>query len=159
MGHCDVAQICLDGHVIAASAGSSPQFRQEFCDRCGERTTMECPECQGPIRGYYSGGLAISYDRPTCCHACGKPHPWTARSLDAARHLADDLDELTPEAREKLKGTLDDLIRDTPQARTAAVRFKRYVAKAGPVAADGFRQILTDLVSETVRKTIWGVTG
>ena len=156
MGHYDVAQICLRGHVIAASAGSSPQFRQEFCDRCGERTAMECLECQSPIRGYYSGGLAISYDRPTYCHACGKPYPWTKRSLQAARDLADELDELTSEEREKLKGTLDDVIRDTPQAQTAAVRFKRYVAKAGPVAGQSFREILTDILSEAARKTIWG---
>jgi hypothetical protein len=120
---------------------------------------MACQECQAPIQGRYEDKHVVDFSRyrkPFYCHACGKAYPWTDRSLRAAKGLADELDELTREEREKLKVSLDDLIRDTPQAQTAAVRFKRYAAKAGPVAGQGFREILTDLVSETVRKTIWG---
>ncbi|MFC1933668.1 DUF2321 domain-containing protein [Chloroflexota bacterium] len=92
---------------------------------------------------------------PSFCPDCGKPYPWTEAKIKAAQELADELDELTSEERELLKKSIDDIIRDTPQTTVAVNRFKRLVAKAGKPAADAFRDILVDIVSETIKKSIW----
>ncbi len=75
--------------------------------------------------------------------------------LKAARELSDELENLSLEERERLKKSLDDIVRDTPQTTVAATRFKKLVAKAGPVVADSFRKILVDVLSETAKKVIW----
>jgi len=92
---------------------------------------------------------------PIFCPDCGKPYPWTEAKLKAAQELADELDNLSPEERDLLKRSLDDIMRDTPQTTVAANRFKRLVAKAGQVTAEGFRDILVDILSETAKKIIW----
>ena len=92
---------------------------------------------------------------PAFCPDCGKPYPWTEAKLKAARELADELDNLSLEERETLKKSLDDIIRDTPQTAVAATRFKRLVAKAGQVTANGFRDTLVDILSEAAKKIIW----
>jgi hypothetical protein len=69
--------------------------------------------------------------------------------------LSDTLEELTRTERETLKASLDDMVRDTPQAGVAATRFKKIAAKAGKVAADGLKDILVDIVSDTAKKVIW----
>jgi len=92
---------------------------------------------------------------PIFCPDCGKPYPWTEKNLKAAQDLADEVDNLSPEERSLLKKSLDDIVRDTPQTPVAVTRFKKLVAKAGPVAADGFRKILVDVLSEAVKKAIW----
>jgi len=92
---------------------------------------------------------------PIFCPECGKPYPWTEVKLKAAKELADELDNLNPKERETLKKSLDDIIRNTPQTPVAATRFKRLIAKAGPVVADSFRKILVDIASEAAKKIIW----
>ena len=92
---------------------------------------------------------------PICCPDCGKPYPWTEIKLKAAQELADELDSLSAEERSLLKKSLNDIVRDTPKTTVAATRFKRLVAKAGKSAADGFRDILVDVLSEAVKKVIW----
>ena len=94
---------------------------------------------------------------PSFCPDCGKPYPWTEAKLKAAKELADELDNLSLEECELLKKSLDDIIvmEDTPQTPVAATRFKKLVAKAGQVAAQGFRDILVDIASETAKKLIW----
>ena len=73
----------------------------------------------------------------------------------AAQELADDIEELTPEEKKLLKESLDDIIRDTPRTVVASNRFKRLVAKGGRESAEGFKQILIGVVSETAKKAIW----
>jgi len=41
----DVAQICLNGHVINTLAGSHPESNKKFCSNCGSMTIMRCLEC------------------------------------------------------------------------------------------------------------------
>jgi hypothetical protein len=76
--------------------------------------------------------------------------------LQAARELAAELSSLGEDDRQLLGASLDDLVRDTPKTPLATERFKRLMKKAGPQVADSFRSILTDVVSETVRKVLWG---
>jgi hypothetical protein len=153
----DTAQVCLNGHTITSIFISSPEFRKRFCDKCGVATITDCQSCNSPIRGsYHGGGISLSpYTPPSFCPDCGKPYPWTESKLKAAQELTDLLEDLSPEEREILKKSFDDIIRDTPQTTVSATRFKKIVAKAGKVAADGFREILVDVLSEAAKKIIW----
>ena len=152
----DVAQICINGHVINPSYSSFPQFNQKFCDTCGAPTIINCGYCNTTIRGRYHGHITIAeFKPPSFCHECGKPYPWTESKLKAAKELSDEFENLTPEERETLKKSLDDIVRDTPQTPVASTRFKKIVAKAGKVAADGLRDILVDIASEAAKKIIW----
>ena len=69
--------------------------------------------------------------------------------------MAHELDNLNEEEKNTLEKSIDDIVRDTPRATVATGRFKRLVSKAGKEAAEGFRSLLIDLVSETVKKSIW----
>ncbi|MEJ5377088.1 MAG: DUF2321 domain-containing protein [bacterium] len=157
--HYDVAQICEKGHVINSMARDYPNSNQDYCDKCGAPTLMACPFCKTAIRGYYHvpGVTGFSnYNAPSFCYKCGKPFPWTAAALTAAQELADELDGLTDDERESLKKSLDELVCETPSTRVAETRFNRIMKKVGKDGYDSMRSILTDIVSETVRKTIFG---
>jgi hypothetical protein len=155
----DVAQICVNGHAINTMAKDYPQSNQKFCAKCGEPTVMACPSCSTSIRGYYHvrGVFASSkFHAPSYCLNCGKPFPWTATRLKAAEELADELDGLTSEEKEKLKASLPELLRDGPNTVVAETRFKNLVKKAGSEAYDGMKAILVDVLSEAVKKSVFG---
>jgi len=157
-GWYDTAQICTNGHVVNRASVSSPQHNSQFCDKCGVPTITSCQNCNTPIRGYYHPEALTSsppYTRPSFCPDCGKPYQWTEAKLKAAQDLADEVDNLSPEERSLLKKSLDDIVRETPQTTLAVGRFKRLVAKAGKPAADAFREILVDVLSEAIKKSIW----
>jgi hypothetical protein len=100
--------------------------------------------------------VAGGFNSPAFCHACGKPHPWTEAGLKAAQELAAELAGLNPEERETLAKSLPDIIRDTPRTSLAATRFRTLVAKAGPVAAEGFKKIITEMATEIAKGIILG---
>ena len=74
----DVAQICLNGHVVTSSAGSNPGHTAAFCELCGAKTVTACEQCQTAIRGFHhmSGVIHSMYDRPAFCFKCGTAFPW-----------------------------------------------------------------------------------
>ena len=155
----DVAQICENGHVANSMAHDYPESNHDHCDKCGAETIMACPSCQTAIRGYHHvlgfiGGF--DYNAPAFCYKCGAPFPWTAARLRAAEDLADELDGLTSDDRESLKNSFHDLARETPSTRIAETRFKKIMRKAGRDGYESMRSLLTDIVSDVVRKTIFG---
>jgi hypothetical protein len=155
----DVAQICLNGHLVNPQVVAAPDLNQDFCVRCGARTITACEQCRTPIPGAsrIPGILSPSdASRPAYCPGCGSPFPWTEQRLLQAYALADDLEQLTPKERELLKQSIDELLADGPHAQLASVRFKKLVAKAGVQAAASFQEILVSIVSEAVRRLIWG---
>ena len=160
-GYYDVAQICLNGHLITDRADSAPQHGQKHCDKCGAETTTACGKCKTDIRGDYHhpdimvvGSEAMS--PPSFCHECGAPYPWTQAALSAARELAAELENLKPEERKALAGTLEDLVADTPRSSVAALRFKKLATKAGREAGQALRNILHGVATDAVRGMIWG---
>jgi len=156
----DTAQICTNGHIINSCSVSMPEHNKNFCDKCGALTITICQNCNASIKGYYHQANVIfliyhtDLPLPGCCPSCGKPYPWTEAKLKAAKELSDEIENLSPQEREILKKSLDDIVRETPQTTVAVGRFKRLVAKAGKPAADAFRDILVDVVSEAVKKLI-----
>jgi hypothetical protein len=155
----DAAQVCQSGHVITAYVKASPHKMTKFCNRCGEPTMTKCPHCEIEIRGAYHSNVAVAdveFKAPAFCHACGKPYPWTEATLKAAQGLAAEQTGLSPEERETLAKSLPDIIRDTPRTSLAATRFKALVAKAGPTAADSFKKILTEMLTEGAKKILSG---
>lgn len=154
----DTAQICMNGHVVTATARSNPRFRKSFCDKCGEPTTMECPECGAPVQGSYHDLSAIGfpdYHPPNYCHNCGKPFSWTTRAIDAAAQLVSDDESLTDEETATFQRDLREIVRDSPQARVSANRIKKFLGKATAETASAIREILLNSVSESAKKMIW----
>lgn len=171
--HYDVAQVCLNGHMVNDATQSRPQLSKRFCPDCGAETITQCRRCSQPIQGALHststvGGSAYLRTPPTTrqwitragvrsyCHACGKPYPWTSARIDAAKALARELDELSDADKLMLQSSIDDLVTDSPRTTVAVVRFKKLGAKMGKQATDALRDILVDVMSEAAKKQIWG---
>ncbi len=75
-------------------------------------------------------------------------------AIEAAKEYAEELENLTPEEREKLKKSIDELVQDTPKTQLAASRLKQLAAKAGGSTADIFQKILVNIISEIAKKMI-----
>jgi len=152
-----VAQVCRNGHLILSSLQQFPQFKKSFCEECGAPAIESCQSCSWPIAGrgpdsWMGGGGP--YRPPRYCGECGKPFPWTETALAAAREYTDDLDELSAEEKATLKGTFDDLAVDTARTPLAANRFKKFMTKVGPVAADVLQKIIETVATEAAKKAM-----
>jgi len=155
----DAAQVCLNGHITNSAYNNKPALNTPHCVKCGAKTITVCTHCNSYIRGTPIIGNKLGWSissAPNCCYACGKYYPWTESTIKAAKELAQEIEGLSESEKDILSKSIDDLILDTPQTTVAAVRFKKYVMKAGRVIADGLRDILVNVVSETAKKTIWG---
>ncbi len=151
----DTARICINGHVINEQVKSSPHIKQRFCDKCGAPSITKCKYCHFTIKGPYHTKQGVSsWVKPSYCPNCGKPYPWTELTLKAARELTDTLKTLTTKEREALKKSLDDIVQETPRAPVAVIIFKKLMAKAGPIATEGFKIILSGIVSVYIQR-IW----
>jgi len=93
MGYQDVQQVCLNGHQITDSYNKSPQFRKNFCPKCGAETIHQCPECSSPIPGNYDvpGVISIGFETsiPSHCEKCGKTFPWTKSKVELANQVSE----------------------------------------------------------------------
>jgi len=161
MDYYDVAQICVNGHIVTWNANSCPEFRKKHCPKCGEPTIIACTACCTPIQGEFhvEGVIAIGggdSPPPSFCHECGKPYPWTAKRIEAARELADEFDELSVEDRDKLKKSLDDIFTDNPRTEISASRFKRIMAKVGKSSYETMKTVVVDVLSDAAKKVIFG---
>ncbi len=163
MGDFGIAQICLNGHV-ATSKSNDTDIKQKFCSSCGQSITCTCQKCNTPIKGSYREVSQIDppysysnalYHKPSYCYNCGTAFPWTQSAAEAANELIDFAEQLSESEKVDLKKSIGDLIQDTPKTAIAEVKFKKYALKAGGEIAKGLKDILIDLVSETVKKSIW----
>jgi hypothetical protein len=100
-------------------------------------------------------GGRSSYVRPAFCGQCGKPFPWTVGAFEAAALLAKETEELDASDCDTLSESLGDIVVETPKTPVATARIKRIIGKAGPAFGNGLRDLLVDVVSETVKKSIW----
>lgn len=150
------AQVCKNGHLITEYFEES-ENRKPFCDECGEPTITECKNCDTNIQGERTEGMpSLRFTVPKYCFNCGKPFVWTQRSLEAAEELANEFEELSKDEKETLKSSIFDLTKGGPKVQVAQNRFKRIMGKVGRESADAMKSILVDVVSEAVKKSIYG---
>lgn len=154
----EVAQVCLNGHVITDQYNSSPELRKKFCGRCGTKTIHQCPNCNENIQGDYivPGVVAIGGQpkAPAYCHGCGYAFPWTETRLEVARQLTLEAEELIDE-RDDLISSLPDLVSDTPKTTLAANRWRKALTKLGEHTAIALKEIFVEVASETAKRLLF----
>lgn len=156
MGYYNGATICLNGHVISIYKANS----QAYCSQCGNETFSKCSQCGAPIRGTYEQDGIIDltgyYDKPYYCYQCGAAYPWTEKIIANAIELVSLDDELDETSKELIKSAVPDLLVDTPTTPVAVAKYKKGVAKAGQIVRDALYNLLIDVVSETIKKSLFG---
>lgn len=159
MGYYHIAQICLHGHVITDSYDSDPEFRQNFCDKCGSKTITNCPKCNSPIRGNYEVPDFISFNSmntaPSYCYDCGEPYPWTKESLESIQELLALESNLSGPELEYLNSNLSSVLVDTPKTNIVAAKLKLALGKISSVTSEAIHNIIVDIASETAKKIIY----
>ena len=153
-GYYKNATICLNGHV---SSDSTADYIK-FCKECGLATTSRCSNCSAPIQGYYyiPGFLGSSdYQVPYYCHECGSAYPWTNKILENAVELVSLDDKLSEENKTIIKNSIPNLIVDSPTTPLAQAKYKKYMSHAADYVQEGARNLLIDVVSESVKKALF----
>ena len=158
MGSYDNALVCENGHVINSSAQRNPEFSSKHCSTCGSKAVDRCSSCGRAIKGeYHVEGVLVAgvrWQPPNHCHECGTPYPWTKRKADALLEAIQELDELKPEERERLAGSVPDIISNTPKSETAGLRFKKAIAKLGAGTAKFLKDALMSAATEALKKSM-----
>jgi hypothetical protein len=142
----NTARICENGHVITHYAETDGKV-EDYCTKCGSKTVTACEHCQQKIRGHLHKSGSLDYsENPISkfCHECGKPYPWTEKGMKAARDLISEEEKLSPEEKETLSKSLDDIVCGTPSTQTAVIRLKKFLPKAGKEVADAVWSIVVD---------------
>ena len=158
----DTAQVCGEGHLLNAFAGSRPENNVKHCSQCGAVTLTTCPSCREPIRGYHfvgssRGNGAGPDEPPSYCHNCGKPYPWVEKRLAVASAIIEEMQDLTDSEKEELSKSLSDLVRDVPATELAVLRFKKYLPKAGAAVYNAFKSVMISVATDEVKRKLFGL--
>jgi len=153
----DTGVACDNGHVINSSVEMRPQLTTKFCASCGAKAVDRCAQCGTPIRGDYHPPPHVLiagavWRPPRHCHECGAQFPWTIKRAQALSDAIEELDDLKPDERQKLKDSVPDIIANTPQSDTAVMRFKKAFGKVGKVAGAMLEKVVVSVATETVKK-------
>jgi hypothetical protein len=158
VGRYAMAAICLHGHPLTGDIERHPSAK--FCSECGASVITSCPDCSAPIRGHYLppgvpevGG---EYLPPNFCFACGSQFPWTAEKLRAANDLADELEDVTPDERTKLKTAIEEVAGGGPRAEAGAARIKRMLGTATTTVGQALWRITVEIASDAAKKILLG---
>jgi hypothetical protein len=68
--------------------------------------------------------------------------------------LVEESEGLSKEDKERLTKSINDLIADTPDTNVAVMRVKKWLVKAGNVVGPSVRQIILDMGTEAVKKSM-----
>ncbi len=151
----DVALICTNGHLLNDRSRGLPSLNAACCSICGAQAISACTGCREPIPGYFYRDPGRPLERvPQYCHSCGRPLPWTERSMSAARALIRELAALDAYERDQLRRSIDDIIRETPKTPLAIVQINTVLARVGGAQAEALREILISVASEPVKKRL-----
>jgi hypothetical protein len=155
MEYFDVAQICLNGHIINSRARTYPEENQKFCIKCGKETIRACSKCKENIRGFNplaEGKFVLSL--PSFCHECGSPYPWTESKASVIKEIVDMSEELSDSDKELFKSSIPDIMTENPRTEISALNIKKWLKKIGKDAAPHLRSLVIDIASETAKKLI-----
>ena len=159
MGRYYTQLVCMNGHQITDRL---EEFygTKNFCSDCGSETISCCEKCNSPIPGDYavSGVVSIGFETPTpsYCPNCGNPFPWTEKILDSAVELLALDTNLDIATKELIKNSLPDLLVDTPATNLAVAKYQTYIGRTSKIVKDAMHNLLVDVVSETVKKSLFG---
>jgi len=155
----DMAQICLNGHIINTHAETEPEYSKNHCSECGAETITSCRRCGAKILGQLHPSPKYlrlpMFGAPKFCWNCGALYPWTETRLNAAHALASKIKGISKEERRFLYQSIDDLVANTAQTNVAIVRIKQIMSKIGPEMRDTFKEVLIEVLSEAAKKAIW----
>jgi hypothetical protein len=153
-----VALVCRNGHVVNDRLRASPERNPEFCPICGAETVSACPGCREPLLGAYLPERAASAPTspsvvrvPRFCASCGRPLPWTERTLSAARAMIRELSGLPPETRRRLRQSLEHVIQETPQTWEAIRVINETLAQLNPGEASTLRALIVSAAADKIR--------
>ncbi|WP_165983676.1 DUF2321 domain-containing protein [Macrococcus bovicus] len=156
MGYYRGATICLNGHVVS----NWDKNYQKHCKECGSQTISSCTNCDAAIEGeYHEPSIMViggTYQRPSHCQECGHAYPWTERVINNAVELLSLDENISEEHKLIIKNAFPDLMVETPATPVAVAKYKTYVPKAAETVQNGLKNIFVDVVSEAVKKSIWG---
>lgn len=153
MGYYKNATICLNGHTVSDTEANYT----DFCSKCGKSTFSICTNCSEPIRGMFCEPEAFifEFEKPSYCFKCGNPFPWIEILINNAVELISLDENLSNEDKEIIKNALPDLIIETPTSPLATAKYKKFIPKAAQYIQEGIRNLLVDVASETVKKSLW----
>lgn len=154
----DVAQVCLNGHLVTSTAATAPQYQEKFCTKCGAETLMKCPRCKGDVRGHLHQANVIGPgpEHPNAyCHECGAAYPWTERALAAAKEAIEADLGLQEADKRALNESLEDLVRETPRTPVAISRFRKLRLAAPGEIWEILRGLLVNVVSQGIGDKLW----
>lgn len=158
MGRYYTQLVCMNGHQITDRLETFTGMKN-FCSDCGSQTISCCQQCNSPISGDYevSGIVSIGFQTatPSYCSNCGNSFPWTKKLLDSAFELLALDTNLDVTTKELIKNALPDLIVDTPATNLAVARYQIYIGRTSRVVKDAMHNLLVDVVSETVKKSLF----
>lgn len=151
----DWVQVCSNGHMVNSFAFYLEDQNKEFCTVCGAKTILTCPTCNKPIGGTKRDDSS-KFKTPSYCGSCGSPYPWTVSRLEAAQDLINEMNNIDDQEKKQLNDSVHEMTKDTPQALVASVRYRKIMSKVGKEMGAAMRDIIIDIVSETIRKTLFG---
>jgi len=142
----DIAQICLNGHIVNDAARTYEHLNKKFCETCGACTIMECPHCKNEIQGTFdpegkwdTEHLTIA---PKYCTGCGKSYPWTSQKILAAAEFIKELEELSSEDKEIFLSSFEEIVKESPSASAGAIKIKKLMRKLKKESLLSLRELL-----------------
>lgn len=149
------ATICLNGHILSKYEANF----QKYCSKCGTETYSNCTNCQSPIKGLREIEGAFIGNRPYnlhyYCDSCGSPYPWTQKILNNAVELLSLDEDLDDVSKELIKNAIPELLVNTPTTPLAIAQYRKGMIHAGQIIKDSMHQLLVDIVSETVKRSLF----
>jgi hypothetical protein len=156
-GYYDIAQICMNGHLINGSFQKRPQNNKDYCPSCGEKTVTKCSSCNNNIEGVYWKQDYLEGDHPmsSCalpsyCHKCGKPFPWTENKILTAIQIFSEFGNLDEDEKKTIENDIKNIARDIPQSELSAMRIKAIWKKYGKIAYN----IVMEFASKTAAEIL-----
>lgn len=150
----EIAQICLNGHLITSNVELNPQFKKDFCNRCGEETICYCLNCKHPIKGNYHSSTVkgfldnLNYNIPKFCDICGKSFPWFKNKLVCAYKYVEQLDCLNTEEKADLKYSITEFVKETPNVFNAKVILNECLSKVDDNIRNDLINLMRDILGE-----------